>query len=298
MNIAVLLSAYNGIRYLDEQIKSILNQKGNFNITIFVRDDGSNDGTIDILKKYENENIIRLFIGNNIGSSESFKWLIRKVKNFDYYALADQDDVWELDKIDRAVKFFKSDKSIILYGSNKKIVDKNLMPTHVKDNTYHTGFYNLIIQGPGIAGCTMVFDNRLRNLFIEAPQNNFYHDALLVILGETFGKVYYDLEGRILYRNHENNVFGSRMNMKSRFLYRIFNISKYSRRTITTDIAKFLNSCDLSMVEAERRSIIKNSLGARVNFSDRINLLFKGGLKTTHRYEYFMYKVGIILGWI
>ncbi|MBP3818133.1 MAG: glycosyltransferase [Butyrivibrio sp.] len=296
--IAVLLSSYNGAKYLDEQLNSIFEQKGNFDITILVRDDGSNDSSIHLLKKYEMEKKIILFLGDNIGSAKSFKWLINTVGIFDYYALADQDDVWKRDKLLTAVKFLEENKEVLLYGSNKIIVDSELNKINIRDNVYHTGFYNLLVQGPGIAGCTMVFDSRLRNLFINAPANDFYHDALLVILGEAFGNVYYDLNGKILYRNHDNNVFGSRMNFKSRFMHRLLNFTTYSNRKTTTNIAKFLNNYSYKKIENNKRRIVVLALMAKKNWTARMIFFLQRGLKTTHVYEFFMYKLGIILGWI
>ena len=91
--VQVLLSTYNGEKYIKEQIESILNQEG-VEVSLLIRDDGSSDRTIEIVKKIseQNNNII-LFKGQNMGPARSFMDLVKKSDEVDYYAFADQDDV-------------------------------------------------------------------------------------------------------------------------------------------------------------------------------------------------------------
>lgn len=91
MNVAVLMSTYNGEKYIKEQIESILGQE-NVSVEIFIRDDGSIDHTVDIVEKYDNINIIR---GENIGVGNSFMELVYKVPNsFDFMLLRIKNDIW------------------------------------------------------------------------------------------------------------------------------------------------------------------------------------------------------------
>ena len=96
----VMLSSYNGEKYIAEQIDSILHQTG-VSVTLAIRDDGSSDGTGEILRRYasENENV-KVAFGENVGYAKSFFELIKtSPEGFDYYALSDQDDVWTEDKL-------------------------------------------------------------------------------------------------------------------------------------------------------------------------------------------------------
>jgi rhamnosyltransferase len=99
-NIAILLSTYNGENYISEQINSIINQT-NSNWTLYIRDDGSSDGTLDIITRFvtDYENIVLLDSSINIGTLESFIWLMQNV-NSSYYMFCDQDDIWLPNKID------------------------------------------------------------------------------------------------------------------------------------------------------------------------------------------------------
>ena len=103
MRIAVLMSSYNGEQYIKEQIDSILNQKGKFNIDIYVRDDGSFDNTIHILEDYQKKGLIKFCGGENIGPAKSFLTLLALADGYDFYAFADQDDIWFENKIESAI---------------------------------------------------------------------------------------------------------------------------------------------------------------------------------------------------
>ena len=96
--VAVLLSTYNGEKYVGAQIHSILTQNYK-NIEIVVRDDGSKDKTVEIIKEYMQKysNIV-LHQGENLGFIKSFFELL-KYEDADYYAFADQDDIWLPNKI-------------------------------------------------------------------------------------------------------------------------------------------------------------------------------------------------------
>ncbi|MBO6101263.1 MAG: glycosyltransferase, partial [Spirochaetaceae bacterium] len=107
-SITILLSTYNGEKYIEEQLQSIFAQTCWQNCTLVVRDDGSKDGTLAILKKYEQQGKLRLECGENIGFVRSFFWLINNATEADYYSFADQDDVWNVNKVERAVKMLEN----------------------------------------------------------------------------------------------------------------------------------------------------------------------------------------------
>ena len=125
----VLMSTYNGDKYLKEQLESILDQK-NINVSIFIRDDGSTDNTEMIIKSFcDNHNNIHYFSGENIGYGKSFMELIKNVPNdAEYYAFSDQDDVWKLDKLISAIQAIREISEPALYCALPEYVDQNLVP--------------------------------------------------------------------------------------------------------------------------------------------------------------------------
>ena len=96
--VIVLMSTYNGEKYIKQQVDSILNQE-NVSVELVVRDDGSNDNTISILKEYEKAGKLIWYTGDNKGAAYSFFDLMEYAKNryddYCYFALSDQDDIWK-----------------------------------------------------------------------------------------------------------------------------------------------------------------------------------------------------------
>ena len=116
-NIAVAMSTYNGELYIKEQINSILEQK-NVKVELFVRDDGSKDKTLGILETYgEKWNNIHFIKGENLGVGNSFMELLYSIGcEYEYYAFADQDDVWLPDKLNQGIaKIEDGDKLGCMY---------------------------------------------------------------------------------------------------------------------------------------------------------------------------------------
>ena len=137
--VQVLLSAYNGEKYLEEQIRSILAQEHK-QLTLLIRDDGSTDHTIDIIKRYaDNYENVAYYTGKNLGVQQSFFNLMKHAdKTADFYAFADQDDVWMPDKITRAIALLEKESTDLplLYASETKLVDEHLAELPVKIRKY------------------------------------------------------------------------------------------------------------------------------------------------------------------
>ena len=125
--VCVLMSTYNGEKYIVEQIDSILQQE-NVNVNLLIRDDGSKDKTVEIIKQYLIDKRVSFVSGDNIGYKKSFLWLMDNSPNSDYYAFADQDDVWKKDKLFAAVTKLENEDIAEpkLYTSALTRVDENL----------------------------------------------------------------------------------------------------------------------------------------------------------------------------
>ena len=209
--VAVLLSTYNGSKYIKEQIDSILSQEG-INIDIYIRDDGSTDETINIISEYKSNNIF-LTEGENIGVGNSFMEMIYTVpKLYDYYAFSDQDDIWLNDKLDKAIKLLENNRAL-LYASNQRCVDKKgdeIGLRYGANEKIHLDIIS-ILQKNMIAGCTMVMSGKLINLLCKNKPSdellkNRIHDVWVAAVASICGNIVYDNNSYILYRQHENNV--------------------------------------------------------------------------------------------
>ena len=130
--VMVLMSTYNGEKYLREQIDSILGQTG-VSVKLLIRDDGSKDNTVEIVKQYCKENDdIKLVEGKNVGFAESFMELVYRANlysDISYFAFSDQDDVWLNDKLISAIHMLEGiheKNAPNLYFSTARAVDKDL----------------------------------------------------------------------------------------------------------------------------------------------------------------------------
>lgn len=211
--VVVLMSTYNGSRYLKEQLQCIFEQTYPGCVTVLIRDDGSRDDTVALAKGFpQRENRkIQVVEGENIGPQRSFLALIRMAPKADYYFFADQDDVWDPEKIQTGVdamgacgdvpaaacsNYRLSDMELTVYDQNAIRETPKFTPLQIL-------FYNKI------PGCCMGFNHplmeKLRMLTVE---NVMMHDSVTLALAALTGQVLYDEQPRITHRIHRDNVVG------------------------------------------------------------------------------------------
>lgn len=170
MKIAVLMSTYNGEKYIRQQIDSILAQQCDCEFELLVRDDGSVDGTKQILEEYAEQGQLTWYCGENLGPAKSFLDLVRRSPGYDYYAFSDQDDYWNPDKLEMAVSTLCGETENCVYFANAQLVDENLKSfgRTVYEKQPRTDFTTVSCAG-GILGCTVVFDRCVSKLIQEKP---------------------------------------------------------------------------------------------------------------------------------
>lgn len=216
--VAVLMSTYNGEEYLREQIESILAQE-DVDVTLYIRDDGSSDSTIEIVQEYQKKHSnIKLDVGNNMGVGNSFMQLVYDCPDeYDYYAFSDQDDVWLPEKLKKAVEMIEECEKPVLYCSNQVLVDKDLKIIGMRHNQKPDISYKQIMCQNKITGCTMVWNKAMNDLLSEEKRRPTpellrcrIHDVWVAMVASVSGIIKYDDKGYILYRQHENNVVGVR----------------------------------------------------------------------------------------
>jgi len=214
--VAILLCTYHGQHFLADQLDSI-EQQNHRNWEVWASDDGSQDDTRAILGRYQSkwsESRLKIHYGPAEGFVSNFLSLTCKAEiQADYYAYSDQDDIWEADKLQRAVEWLSSVPSDVpaLYCSRTRLVDAEnrdigLSPLFSRPPS----FANALIQNIGGAN-TMVFNEAARRLIREAGENIevVSHDswAYMVVTG-CGGKVKYDAYPSLRYRQHNGNLVG------------------------------------------------------------------------------------------
>lgn len=219
IKIAILMCTFNGEKYLNEQIESILNQK-NVDVTLYIRDDGSTDKTNEILKEYKTKDRrVKVYNDRNIGPARGFLKLLFYVYSkkgyYDYYSFADQDDIWFEDKLDVAVQKIENYKKPCLYCGNLMKLKDGIEEGLWFEKKPDLSFIRHVI-GNNVHGCTFVFDNKLAEIIYQGgmPGKKYltfeYHDSWVALVAIAKANIIYDHEAHILYRLHENNEVGQR----------------------------------------------------------------------------------------
>ena len=249
--IAILLSTYKGEPFLREKLESMICQTNN-DWSLFIRDDGSCDRTLDIIKEYvlaypSKIQVVFDELGN-LGSGRSFMALLSEV-DADYYMFCDQDDIWLQDKIEKLyLKIRQEEKKLdgqaVCIFSDLQIVDANLK-TIARSLWNYSGInpdncknvYDMILFGCPAFGCALIFNGFARQYLLPYPGWK-YHDLWTVLVVSGKGIVDYIPEQTILYRQHGNNVTGAHQRIdRGHYVQSIRNIS----HTISDQRAK-LNS--------------------------------------------------------
>jgi len=222
-HVAILMGTYNGAPYIEKQLNSIKHQKWK-NWSLWVSDDGSSDDTRSIIESSfsKNQNDCTLLQGPEQGFCENFKSMIGNENIIsDYYAFADQDDIWLPDKLSLAVSYLSSfsKETPVIYCSRTQLIDKDdNVIGYSSLNHKNPGFSNALIQNIA-SGNTMVFNHAARQLFhktLSFPM--IAHDwALYLIVTACGGSVFYDPLPTVLYRQHTANLIGNGMKLSTRF---------------------------------------------------------------------------------
>ncbi len=226
VTVQVLLSAYNGAEYLIRQLDSILLQAG-VELSLLVRDDGSSDRTLEILRAYEKRYPnVSVYAGDRKGAAESFYDLLRHADlSKRYFAFADQDDVWHRDKLLRAVLRLEQDPSDrpALYASSVVYASKNLRDRRNVTSLVRRSpsFGNALMENICM-GCTQVFNLRLLELVRgHLMHGSVWHDWWMYLTAAYFGTVIFDPRPSILYRQHGKNAVGMQDCRGKRWISRI-----------------------------------------------------------------------------
>ena len=225
--IDILLATYNGSKYLHEQLDSILNQSYG-NINVIIRDDGSSDNTVMIIKEYEQKDSrVRLLNDNlgNLGFVRNFEELMKNSTS-EYLMFSDQDDIWYNNKVEtsytriKAIEETNGKSCPILVHTNSKIMNyetrtKSLFISDcAKNSSFENSFFNFFVQGS-----TMLINKSLKREALPFSKEVYLHDRYLHLIAEFIGiRSYIDVP-TMDYRQHSNNEIGSSVNV----IYKIKN---------------------------------------------------------------------------
>lgn len=219
--VTILMATYNGEHYLREQLDSLQKQEY-MNWKLIVADDGSTDGTLEILSKFQQEcrNSVEIIKNNPpTGSAKAnFMQLLSKADT-PYIMFCDQDDIWMQDKVQltlESMENIETDKNIpVLIHSDLTVLGENgviaesffnyqNLPTNVK-------LPSLLIQNSA-TGCTVMINKSLQGMMLQVKDYNkiIMHDYWAVLIAKVFGKVGFIKKPTMYYRQHSANSVGAK----------------------------------------------------------------------------------------
>lgn len=220
--VAIVMTTYNGEKYVGEQIDSIL--ASNYqDFELFIYDDGSKDNTLPILRDYEARNPLKIHViqnETNLGVTTNFLAAIRKT-TIDYIMFCDQDDYWKQNKVAVTLKRMRhmeaqlgKDKPLAVF-TDATVVDQELkvlknsffLSNHL--NPRRTDLPHILMENK-LIGCTVMVNAALRKILQSRPlpTQARYHDWWIALIAASMGKIGYVNERTLLYRQHGGNVVG------------------------------------------------------------------------------------------
>ncbi len=209
VRVSVAMISYNGAEYLRRQVESILEQLGDED-ELVVSDDGSEDGTADILKEYQClDGRVRLVSGPGQGIKKNVEHVLEETRGR-YIFLADQDDVWLPGKVERVLQAFETREAAVVIHDAKVFAGTENAPQILMESFFafrraKAGVLKNIMKNSYI-GCCMAFRRELLSVILPIPERIEMHDQWIGILGDYYaGKSFFLSEPLLLYRRHGDN---------------------------------------------------------------------------------------------
>lgn len=217
MVVDILMATFNGERHLRNQLLS-LQQQTHDDWVLWIRDDGSTDGTLSIIESFARaDSRIRQVVegsGRALGAGRNFLGL-SGCATADYVMFCDQDDIWFEKKLEILLRFavehFDPRLPCCVYCDGYGYSDRDGVITIQSISPLHAGrLEEFLFFNSGYQGCSLLFNRTLNDIIRNYRAEYFHmHDDVVSMIGHVFGKVHFIPQRLMLYRQHESNVTGS-----------------------------------------------------------------------------------------
>lgn len=292
--VCILISTYNGEVFLREQLDSLFQQTYS-DLSVFVRDDGSTDSTLQLLHEYaEKYPNLHYYTGENLKPAHSFLDLMKHAPKSDYYALCDQDDVWMPDKISVAINMLNSHHADLYYSSYTTVdKDMTILEKNIQKPVMRTLGQAMVFAS--VTGCTMVFTNRLLEMVNSyLPPKIMMHDSWIYKIALAMEcNICYDEKSHILYRQHGNNVIGSHKSRLQIWEERIERILK--NRRLRYDESESLYMGYAHLLSPRQLQYLEPMIGYyKKNIWKRLRIAFSNNYHTNILNKDVLFKIAIL----
>lgn len=282
--ISVVLCTYNGSKFLNKQLDSILGQSYEIDEIIIV-DDCSVDSTREILEEYKAKyDKIKLFFNTkNLGTNLSFQYAL-SLAECEYIVLCDQDDIWIENKIEVQMNmvvsspFYKKEQPLLVFH------DLRLIDQH--DNVIMDSFWELHKFKPNkfsfkklmisniVTGCTCLINRKMRDEILKCDmQDILMHDHLIALIAYGFGNFIHINEQLINYRSHNNSVT-EKENISVIKRIKLFAGKIKSKKYLKSNILQIqkFNDCYGSELDSDKKNVVKHFI--QLKDSSIVSILF------------------------
>jgi rhamnosyltransferase len=279
--VLILLSTYNGAAFIADQVESIRRQTfGAW--TLLVRDDGSSDDTIRLVDAMaaSDPRIVRMTDGaGNLGPAQSFGALMQAAldRGAEYIAFADQDDVWDADKLELQVQAMLAREPAVgravplLVHTDLAVVDEHLGVIHPSFLTFQglgagtSLALPLLLTQNFVTGCTTLINQSLLRLALPLP-DVVMHDWWLALCAAALGEIVRCPRATVLYRQHARNAAGSPGRGRAG-LDAVLHPVRWWRRSSAAFAATVAQACTLAL-RMQREPVAERSAEARATVHD------------------------------
>lgn len=300
MKIAILMSTYNGEKYLNEQLESIYMQDVDAKITVYIRDDGSRDRTIEIIEFWADKLDIVRFDGENVGPACSF-WKLFKLKEVeaDFYAFCDQDDIWDSNKLQTGVRALNGLDEEALWCSNCRVVDQNgrIIDDSMYDYTPDFSIISQFVCGT-TQGCAMMINDKLRKHILQSEIESIpMHDFVVMTYAIARGKIYYEKNPTFSYRVHNDNVVAKEGKSFVQHMHDSLNkwFSREHRNELSGYADMFVKDND-AYLDTKTLDYLNNLIRSKNNIICRLKIVCSAQTRAKNKRAERSFKIRTLLG--
>jgi glycosyltransferase involved in cell wall biosynthesis len=291
-NVSVIITTFNGSKFIKKQMDSILKQSM-LPEEIIICDDNSTDETVFLLNKYTGNNSIKIYVNEKqLGVVENFKKAAKLAKYGNWLVFADQDDIWVPQKLEKLT----SEMQLIDDGITPALIYSDLSVIDKDDVIISESFWNkqkirpekinlaTLLYGNVVTGCTMIINYAMAEEFFCMDNHQYLHDEWLALIAYSFGKARFLNEKLVLYRQHENNVtfsedykapgcFNSILNEidyllgKRKFLPRQFDLAKVFLQKFQNKLSDQQVSIIQNFIKQETKNYLLQRINRRITYS-------------------------------
>lgn len=298
--VIVVISTYNGAKYIERQLDSIFNQV-NVDVRVLVRDDCSKDDTVEVIQKYAQrhpKNKIEIVKGKNVGFAKSF-WLgLSKCGEADYYAFADQDDVWKPNKLICCINAMQEENQIpqLAYCKMQRSdIQLNRLDEQVEILKPEQLTKKLTLIKTYNYGAATVINKSAKKLVCRLwPEvDDLPHDMWIGTLCYWFGKVYYVDEELYYWIRYDTSVTGEGTKGTA-VKYRL---KKTIQRKSYPNISSAMLEGYEDLLKPEDGEFLKKVSNYKTVWKNKVALLFDPTFKRLSFFGTLALKLGILFNW-